>query len=115
MGFKKPKDSLSEFEQEIKKSEKEKYVLRLYIAGMSSKSKIAIQNIKRICEGNLSGHYDLEIIDVYKQPVLAEGDQIVATPTLIKKLPVPIRTFIGDMSKEEKILIGLDLRQKKFQ
>jgi circadian clock protein KaiB len=106
------KDSAAEFEKESKKKEEEKYLLRLYVTGMTAKSKQAIQNIKQICEEHLKGRYDLEVIDIYRQPVLAKGDQIIATPTLIKKLPVPIRRFIGDLSESEKILLGLDLRQE---
>ncbi len=107
------KDSTPAFERMLKKAEKEKYVLRLYVTGMTVKSKLAIQNIKKICEYHLKGGYDLEVVDIYRQPVLAKGDQIVATPTLIKKLPLPLRKFIGDMSGAEKILLGLDLRHKK--
>ncbi len=108
-----PKDSTAEFEQRLKENEKETYVLRLYVTGMTARSKRAIQHIKKICEDHLKGRYDLEVIDIYRQPVLAKGDQIVAAPTLIKKVPFPIRKFIGDMSEVEKILLGLDLRQKK--
>ncbi|MCK9275072.1 MAG: circadian clock KaiB family protein [Syntrophales bacterium] len=110
----KPVDSVAEFEQEYdEKRKRDKYVLRLYVTGMTEKSRMAIENIKTICEEHLSGRYNLEVIDIYRHPVLAKGDQIVATPTLIKKLPVPIRKFIGDMSETEKILMGLDLRMKK--
>ncbi len=80
---------------------------------MTARSKRAIQNMKKICEDHLKGRYDLEVIDIYRQPDLAKGDQIVATPTLIKKLPIPIRRFIGEMSEIEKILVGLDLHRKK--
>ncbi len=108
-----PRGSAAEFERGLKKTEKEKYVLRLYITGMTAKSKLAVQNIKKICKENLKDRCDLEIIDIYRDPVLAKGDQIIATPTLIKKLPIPLRKFIGDMSEAEKILVGLDLRSKK--
>ncbi len=108
-----PRDSAAKFERWLKETEKEKYVLRLYVTGMTTKSKLAIHNIKKICEENLKDRCDLEIIDIYRDPVLAKGDQIIATPTLIKKLPVPLRKFIGDMSEAEKILVGLDLRPKK--
>ncbi len=106
-------DSAKEFEKGLKEAGKQEFILRLYVTGMTARSKRAIQNIKKICEDYLEGHYNLEVIDIYRQPVLAKGDQIVATPTLIKKLPVPIRKFIGDMSEAEKILLGLDLRSKK--
>ena len=93
-------------------SSNQKYVLKLYVAGMNSKSVEAIKNITRICEEHLKGRYDLQVIDVYQQPTLAKGEQIIAAPTLIKKLPAPLRKFIGNMANEENILIGLDLRPK---
>jgi len=108
-----PKDSTAEFEKGLKEAEKEEFILRLYVTGMTARSKQAIQSIKKICEDHLKGRYDLEVIDIYRQPVLAKGDQIIATPTLIKKLPVPIRKFIGDMTDIDKIILGLDLRPKK--
>ena len=107
-----PRVSAKEFEQELRKVKQEKLVLRLYVTGMTTRSKRAIQNIKKICEDHLKGRYELEVIDVYREPVLAKGDQIVATPTLIKKLPAPIRMFIGEMAETEKILLGLDLQPK---
>jgi circadian clock protein KaiB len=88
----------------------ERYVLRLYIAGMTPRSTLAIQNIRKICEQHLEGRYDLEVVDIYQQPTLAEGEQIIAAPTLVKKLPLPLRRFIGDMSNTERILVGMDLR-----
>jgi circadian clock protein KaiB len=89
-----------------------RYVLRLYVAGLMPKSTLAIANMKRICEEHLLGQYELEVIDLYQQPQLAQGDQIVAVPTLIKKLPLPLRRIIGDMSDTERVLVGLDLRKK---
>jgi circadian clock protein KaiB len=88
----------------------ERYVLRLYIAGMTPRSTLALQNIRKLCEEHLEGRYDLQVIDIYQQPVLAEGEQIIAAPTLVKKLPLPLRRFIGDMSNTERILVGMDLR-----
>jgi circadian clock protein KaiB len=88
----------------------ERYVLRLYIAGLTPRSTKAIQNIRKICEEHLEGRYDLQVIDIYQQPVLAEGEQIIAAPTLVKQLPLPLRRFIGDMSNTERILVGMDLR-----
>jgi circadian clock protein KaiB len=108
----KPKDSLKVFERASRKADKKKYVLRLYVTGMTEKSTQAIENIRQICEDHLKGHYDLEVIDIYQQPVLARGDQIIAAPTLIKKLPLPLRRFIGNLSDREKILLGLDLQSK---
>ena len=94
------------------KAESDHYVLRLYVAGKSPKSERAIANIKIICEENLQGRYELEVIDLYQQPQLAQGDQIIAVPTLIKKLPLPLRRIIGDMSNTERVLVGLDLRSE---
>lgn len=102
----------------IKKSkemESQKYVLRLYVAGITMQSSAAIKNITQICEDNLKGRYDLQIVDIYQQPTLAEGEQIIAAPTLIKKLPLPLRRFIGNMANKEKILVGLDLRPKQYE
>jgi len=109
----KPKKTTEVFDQSVQKKAKEKYVLRLYVAGLTPRSQTAIKNIKKICEEHLNGRYDLEVIDVYQQPVLAKGEQIIAAPTLIKKLPLPLRKFIGDLSDSERILLGLDLRTKK--
>ncbi len=90
-----------------------KYVLRLYVTGATPQSIRAITNIKKICEEYLKNRYSLEIIDIYQQPSLAEGDQIIAAPTLIKKLPGPLKKLIGDLSNTEKVLLGLDLKPKK--
>jgi circadian clock protein KaiB len=87
------------------------YVLRLYVTGNTPRAMRAIVNIRKICEEHLEGRYDLEIIDISQHPTLAEGEQIIAAPTLIKKLPQPLRRFIGDMSQTERILLGLDLRK----
>jgi circadian clock protein KaiB len=92
-----------------------RYVLRLYITGSTTRSARAISNIRKICEEHLEGRYDLEIVDISQHPTLAEGEQIIAAPTLIKKLPLPLRRFIGDMSHTERILLGLDLREAAEQ
>ena len=97
----------------VKKPEQTMYVLKLYIAGLSLKSTQAITNIKRICDNQLKGRCDLEVIDIYQQPVLAKGEQIIAVPTLIKKLPLPLRRLIGSMADVERILFGLDLKPKR--
>jgi circadian clock protein KaiB len=89
------------------------YGLRLYVAGMTRRSARAIANIKEICEEHLKGRFALEVIDIYQQPLLAEGDQIIAVPTLLKKLPPPLRRLIGDLSDRERVLIGLDLKPRK--
>jgi circadian clock protein KaiB len=106
-------DSTKEFEKVMQESGTEKYVLRLYVTGMTPKSINAIENIRKICEENLQGRYDLEVIDIYQQPEYAKKEQLLAAPTLIKKLPLPLRRFIGDMSNKEKIIVGLDLVPKK--
>jgi circadian clock protein KaiB len=86
-----------------------RYVLRLYVTGATPRSARAIANIRRICEEHLQGRYELEVIDLYQQPELAEGVQLIAAPTLIKQLPEPLRRFVGDMSETERILAGLDV------
>jgi circadian clock protein KaiB len=91
----------------------EKYVLRLYITGMTPRSQEALRNVKKVCKEYLGNNYELEVIDIYQQPTLAKGDQIIAVPTLVKKLPPPLRKLIGDLSQEEKILLGLDLKPKQ--
>lgn len=85
------------------------YVLQLYIIGTTPQSTRAISNIRKICEEHLEGRYELEVVDIARHPTLAKGEQIIAAPTLIKKLPLPLRRFIGDMSQTERILVGLDL------
>jgi circadian clock protein KaiB len=94
---------------------KEKYVLKLYITGMTARSQQALRNLKKVCRDYLGDAYELEVIDIYQQPTLAKGEQIVAAPTLIKKLPEPLRKFIGSMADKEKMLVGLDLQPKKGQ
>lgn len=84
--------------------------LRLYVAGQTPKSMAAFANLKKICEEHLAGKYDIEVIDLLKNPGLAQGDQILAIPTLVRKLPEPMRKIIGDLSNTERVLIGLDLR-----
>jgi circadian clock protein KaiB len=84
--------------------------LRLYVAGQTPKSMAALSNLKRICANHLAGEYELEVIDLIKSPQLAQGDQILAIPTLVRNLPVPIRKIIGDLSNVDRVLVGLDLR-----
>jgi circadian clock protein KaiB len=95
----------------IPSRKEEFYVLRLYVAGLTPRSRTAISNITGICEEHLQGRYDLEVIDVFQRPILAREEQIIATPTLVKRLPAPLRRLIGDLSEKEKVLIGLDLRR----
>ena len=84
--------------------------LRLYVAGQTAKSVAALANLKRLCETHLAGKYEIEVIDLREQPQLAAGDQILALPTLVRRLPEPIKKIIGDLSNEERVLVGLDLR-----
>ncbi|MBJ6798786.1 circadian clock KaiB family protein [Geomonas propionica] len=107
------KDSAQEFDLAMEQNAQGHYVLRLFITGMTPNSRKAIENVKRICEEHLQGSYELEIVDIYQQPIFAKEGQIVAAPTLVKELPPPLRKFIGDMSQTERILLGLDLRTKK--
>ncbi len=112
----KVKNSKKEFEKTLKKPHERsdgKYTLRLYITGMTPRSSKAIANLRTICEEYLKDKYELDVIDIYQQPKLARGEQIVATPTLIKKLPLPLRRLIGDMSDKDKVLLGIDLRPEK--
>ena len=97
-------------EAAVRKPRPRQFVLRLYVAGMSPRSQEAIRNVTAICQEHLAGRYDLQVIDIYQQPVLAKGEQIIAAPTLIKKLPLPLRRLIGGMTQEEKFIVGLDLR-----
>jgi circadian clock protein KaiB len=90
-----------------------KYQLRLYIAGNTQKSAVALRNLKKYCEEHLADQYEIEVIDLLINPQLAEGDQILAIPTLVKKVPEPVRKIIGDLSNEEKVLVGLNIRPAK--
>jgi circadian clock protein KaiB len=106
-------DVTEEFEKALKGESQEKYILRLYVTGMTPKSIQAIENVRKICDEHLQGRCELEIIDIYQQPDYAKTEQLIAAPTLIKKLPLPLRKFIGDMSQNERILVGLDIVPKK--
>jgi circadian clock protein KaiB len=92
---------------------KKNWELRLYVAGQTPKSVLAFANLKKICEEHLAGQYHIEVIDLLKQPQLASGDQILAIPTLVRKLPSPIKKIIGDLSNTERVLVGLDVREQK--
>ena len=89
------------------------YLLRLYIAGQTPKSVLALANLKEICETHLQGRYEIEVIDLLENPQLAQGDQILALPTLVRRLPEPIKKIIGDLSNTERVLVGLDLRARR--
>jgi circadian clock protein KaiB len=104
--------SIEELEQALEDTKHVQYTLRLYVTGITPRSQRAIENIRKICEESLKGRYDLEVIDIYQQPERAREEQIIAAPTLIKKLPLPLRKLIGDMSNRDRILIGLGLEPK---
>jgi len=112
MAIKKGKTSTEEFEKAAAKRDRATYVLRLYVTGMTRKSTQAIINVQKLCDKHLAGRYELNVIDIYQQSELAKGELIIAVPTLIKKLPLPIRRLIGDMSDTEKFLVGIDLKPK---
>lgn len=95
------------------KRSKKTYELRLYVAGQTPKSLAAFANLKKICDEHLAGQYHIDVIDLLKQPQLASGDQILAIPTLVRKLPQPIKKIIGDLSNTERVLVGLDIREEK--
>lgn len=88
------------------------YHLRLYVAGQTIKSLTAMSNLKKVCDEHLAGRYEIEVIDLMKNPQLAAGDQILAVPTLVRRLPEPLKRIIGDLSNTEKVLVGLDIRSK---
>jgi circadian clock protein KaiB len=104
--------STGAFENSLRDAVKANYVLRLYVTGMTPRSTEALAVIKAICEQRLEGRYDLQVIDIYQQPHLAKDEQIIALPTLIKKLPLPLRRLIGNLADEERVLLGLDLDRK---
>ena len=94
-------------------SEAKTYSLRLYVAGQTPKSILAFTNLKQICEEHLQGRYEIEVVDLLLNPQLAQGDQIFALPTLVRRLPEPIKKIIGDLSNTERVLVGLDLRERR--
>ena len=91
----------------------QEYILRLYIAGHSARATAALRNLEAICEEHLAGRYQIEVVDLLKHPQLARGDQIVAVPTLVRRLPPPMKKIIGDLSNEERVLVGLDVRPRQ--
>lgn len=95
--------------------ETERYVLRLYIAGSTPGSSRAVETLKAVCEEHLTGRYTLEVVDIYQQPVLARDEQIIAVPTLVKQLPLPIRRILGDLSDKQRVLVGLDLKPQDHE
>ncbi len=107
-----PPDVTAEYERLLEASSAERYVLRLYVTGMTPRSQRAIENLRQACEEHLKGRYELEVIDIFQHPSLAEGEQIIAAPTLVKSLPLPLRRLVGDLSDRERVLLGLDLRTR---
>lgn len=105
------RDTTTEFEAALQNADAARYVLRLYVIGLTPRSLAAIETTKRTCEEFIQGRYDLEVIDLSKHPSLAEGEQIIAAPTLVKLLPKPLRRLVGDLSDQERVLLGLDLRR----
>jgi len=112
MEMKRVKKSIEKLAKIVENLDQAKYILRLYVTGMTPKSTLAIDNVQKLCEKYLEGFYELKIIDIYQQPKLAKDNQIIATPTLIKKLPLPIRRLIGDISDTERFLAGIDLKTR---
>ena len=108
-----PKDSSAQFEQLLKDASGEQhYSLRLYVTGTTARSTQAVSNIRALCEEYLQGRYDLEVVDIYQQPMEAADEQIIAAPTLLKKLPKPPKRLIGDLSNRYKVIVGLDLKDE---
>jgi len=105
-----PESTEERFSRAIRDQDQRRYVLRLYVVGATAGSQRAISNLREICESELAGRYELEVIDIYQQPTLGAGEQIVAAPTLIKELPLPVRRLVGDLSDRDRVLLGLDLR-----
>jgi len=108
-------DATEVFEEALKRKalNRAKYILRLYVTGSTSRSLRAVYNLKKLCDEHLPDDYDLEVIDIYKDPEAAREAQLIAAPTLVKKLPLPIRKFVGDLSDTQKILVGLDIHKRQ--
>ena len=102
-------DEFEEYDRLAAQPRRKRYVLRLYVSGLTPRSGLAITSLRALCEELLAGHYDLQVIDVYQQPELARGAQVVATPTAVKVSPLPVRRLVGDMSNRRRVLAGLDL------
>ena len=109
-----PKTKPAPIKAQPAKIQKDTYVLRLYVAGTTPKCLTAFVNLKKLCEQHLAGQYQMEVIDLLENPALAGGDQILAIPTLVRRLPAPMRKIIGDLSNTERVLIGLDMVQRKL-
>jgi circadian clock protein KaiB len=103
----------AQLEKTLLDREKQRYVLKLYVTGVTLASSRAVERVRAVCEKHLQGRYELEVIDIYQLPALAKDEQIIATPTLIKVLPAPLRRYIGNLMNVEKVLFGVDLREKR--
>ena len=112
MTKKRAQTAIEALEAASRDAKDQQYILRLYVAGLTTRSQQAIRTVTTICEEQLAGRFDLEVIDIYQHPELARGEQIIAAPTLVKKLPIPLRKIIGSMVDKDKVLVGLDLRSK---
>jgi len=112
MKTRKPSRATQAFEKSTAGHPKGKCVLRLYVAGASERSRQAVLRARQLCEAELEGNFELKVIDVYQQPILARNGQIVATPTLVKEFPLPVRPFIGDLSNTAGLFVGLDMNTK---
>ena len=115
MGNEEVKDIAEALEDSLSGADDENYVLVLYVAGQTPRSATAIANIRKLCERELRGRYVLEIVDIYQEPERAKDEQLFAVPTLIKKLPAPLRRIIGDLSDTERVVAGMNLRRKKHR
>ncbi len=107
------KKAVKKVQKKAIETEKKQWWLRLYVAGQTPRSLAAFQNLKKICDEHLKGEYDIEVIDLLKNPQLAKGDQIVAIPTLVRNLPTPVKKIIGDLSNFDRVLVGLDIKERK--
>jgi circadian clock protein KaiB len=112
----KPSETTAEFEALLRQAPNGKnYVLRLFVTGTTPRSTLAIRNIRALCDEHLAGRYELEVVDIYQQPKVASGEQIIAAPTLIRELPKPTKRMVGDLSNTDRVLIALDLREAGTQ
>lgn len=107
----KPKNSADKMEEALAQHGQERFVLRLYVAGTTAHSARAIANIKSICDEELEGRYELDVVDVYQQPAIVKDEQILALPMLVKRLPSPLRKMIGDLSDRDRVIVALDIRR----
>lgn len=104
------KKSSAKTRRKARKAERARYILRLYITGQTPRSLQSVENLRTLCDKYLPGQFDLEVIDIYQQPAMAAAGQIIAAPTLIKSMPLPLRRLVGDFSDRERVILGLDLR-----